>query len=198
MKKQRNWIRYERKYSNAMWHVYWHLIKDSRWRNLWLICYLDDASRCITVFGVYQHATADNTIRVLEKAIKTFGAPAQILSDCSNYYGTQFTSNRKPKNGSRKLTLFEKELDDRGITHLLARVNHPQTNGKLERLFGTFEKDIVHFDRIDEYIGFYNEKRLHFSLDVDNGQPPLMAFRAKQASAEIRVNPKWANEDAIL
>ena len=68
MKKQRNWIRFERKHSNAMWHVDWHLIKDSRWRNLWLICYLDDASRCITGFGVYQHATADNTILVLEKA----------------------------------------------------------------------------------------------------------------------------------
>ena len=38
MKKQRNWIRFERKHSNAMWHVDWHLIKDSRWRNLWLIC----------------------------------------------------------------------------------------------------------------------------------------------------------------
>ena len=38
VKKQCNWIRYERRYSNAMWHVDWHLIKDSRWRNLWLIC----------------------------------------------------------------------------------------------------------------------------------------------------------------
>ena len=38
MKKQCNWITYERKYSNAMWHVDWHLIKDSRWCNLWLIC----------------------------------------------------------------------------------------------------------------------------------------------------------------
>ena len=194
VKKQCTWIRYERKYSNAMWHVDWHMIKDPRWRNLWLICYLDDASRCITGFGVYQHATAENTILTLDSAIEIFGAPAQILSD----HGTQFTSNREPKKGNKKPTLFEKELHNREITHLLARVNHPQTNGKIERFFGTFERDIVHFARVDEYIGFYNEKRLHFALDMDNAETPLMAFRSKQASAEIRANPKWANEDAIL
>ena len=36
------WVRYERKYSNAMWH--WHVMKDERFRGLNLI---DDASRCI-------------------------------------------------------------------------------------------------------------------------------------------------------
>ena len=40
-KEHQTWIRYERKYSNAMWHIDWHMIKDPRWHNLWLICYLD-------------------------------------------------------------------------------------------------------------------------------------------------------------
>ena len=48
--------------------------------------------------------------------------------------------------------LFEKELHNRKIIHLLARVNHPQTNGKLERFFRTFEKEISNHDSIDEYI----------------------------------------------
>ena len=191
-RKRRKWIRYERKYSNAMWHVDWHIIKDSRWRNLYLICYLDDASRCITGFGVYQNATADNTVRVLNKAIKMFGAPKQILSD----HGTQFTSTRKSEKGDTKLTLFEEELDKRGITHLLARVNHPQINGKLERFFGTFESEIDHFDDIDEFIDYYNESRLHFAPDIDNGETPLMAFKAKKANAKIRENPNWAEEDS--
>ena len=113
------------------------------------ICYLDDASRCITGFGVYEHATTENTILTLDTAIATFGSPGQILSD----HGTQFTSNREPKKGHKKPTLFEKELHSRRIIHLLARVSHPQTNGKIERFFGTFAREISHYDSMDEYIG---------------------------------------------
>ena len=45
--KQRKWVRYERIYSNAMWHTDWHVMKDPRMRGLNLITYLDDASRCV-------------------------------------------------------------------------------------------------------------------------------------------------------
>ena len=48
---------------------------------------LDDASRCITGFGVYQHVTTENTIITLDTAIETFGTLGQILSD----HETQFT-----------------------------------------------------------------------------------------------------------
>ncbi len=188
------WIRFERKYSNAMWHVDWHVIKDSRWQNLYLICYLDDASRCITGFGVFQHPTTENALLVLDKAIKTFGRPAQILSD----HGPQFTSNKEPKKGKKKPTHFERALQKRKITHILAGVGRPQTNGKIERFFGTFENEVKHHARIGEYISHYNEKRPHFALDIDNGETPLIAFRAKQASAEIRKDPKWADLDLYM
>ena len=45
--KKRKWVRFERQYSNAMWHTDWHVMKDFRVRDLNLITYLDDASRCI-------------------------------------------------------------------------------------------------------------------------------------------------------
>ncbi len=116
---------------------------------LYLICYLDDASRYITGFGVFKHATSANAVSVLRKAIKKFGVPAQILSD----RGTQFTSAKKPKNG-RKITLFEAELIKRKIKQILARANHPQTNGKLGRFFGTFESEIKHSKGIMSYIHY--------------------------------------------
>ena len=31
------WVRYERRYSNAMWHVDWHEMKDPRFRGLQLV-----------------------------------------------------------------------------------------------------------------------------------------------------------------
>ena len=150
------------------------------------------ASRCVTGFGVYQHVTIDNTLRVLKKAIKRFGKPKQILSD----NGAQFTATRKAEKGNTKLTLFEKELDKLDIVHLSTRVNHLQTNGNLERFFGTFESGIVHFDDIDEFINYYNKSRLHFALDIDNGETPLIAFKAKKVNVKIRENPNWAEEDS--
>ncbi len=89
-------------------------------------------------------------------------------------------------------------LAEQGIKHIRARVGHPQTNGKIERFFGTFENEVEHHARIGEYISHYNEKRPHFALDIDNGETPLMAFRAKQASAEIRKDPKWADLDLYV
>ena len=40
--RRRKWIRYERHYSNAMWHTDWYAIKDPRMRNLNLITYSVD------------------------------------------------------------------------------------------------------------------------------------------------------------
>lgn len=46
--KQRKRVRYERLYSNAMWHTDWHAMKDPHMKGLNLVTYLDDASRCVT------------------------------------------------------------------------------------------------------------------------------------------------------
>lgn len=192
--RQRKWIRYERRYSNAMWHVDWHEVKNPCLKGRHFIAYLDDASRCITGFGVFDRATADNTIAVLRKAIAEFGTPGQVLSD----HGVEFTSNHQVRVGKkRKPTTFERELELRGIDHILARVNHPQTNGKLERFFHTLETEMVHFPSIGDFIGYYNERRLHFSLDIDDGETPLMAFRNKKADRVTRAsNPTWMETDA--
>ena len=63
-------------------------------------------------------------------------------------------------------TLFENELLERNIVLLNSRPHHPQTNGKLERWFRTLEKELTHFESIDEFIEFYNERRTHWSLDM--------------------------------
>ena len=83
-----------------------------------------------------------------------------------------------------------------GIVLINSRPYHPQTNGKLERFFRTLEEELPYYDSMDEYIGYYNEKRLHFSLDIDHGQTPLMAFADKRATKAIRkTNPRWMEED---
>ncbi len=66
-------------------------MKDPRLKGLQLVAYLDDASRCITGFGIFDSATSQNTVAVLRKTIKSFGTPGQILSD----NGAQFTSRNR-------------------------------------------------------------------------------------------------------
>ncbi len=61
------------------------------------------------------------------------------------------------------------------------RIDHPQTNGKIERFFATFQAKVHFFATIDEFMKFYNFKRPHMSLDFDNLETPYHAFikRAK-------------------
>ncbi|MCB9370216.1 transposase [Candidatus Woesearchaeota archaeon] len=48
------------------------------------------------------------------------------------------------------------------IKHILARVHHPQTNGKIERWWGTYKLEFdSRFNNLDEFVKFYNEERLH-------------------------------------
>ena len=56
-------------------------------------------------------------------------------------------------------------------------------------------EEIWHYGGLDGYIEYYTD-RLHFSLDIDNYETPLMAFRNKRATDEIRrQNPKWMEDD---
>ena len=77
-KKKRKWVRFERQYSNAIWHTDWHVMKDSRVRDLNLITYLDDASRCVTGYGMFKEATGLNAVKVLRQAILAFGTPSDV------------------------------------------------------------------------------------------------------------------------
>ena len=63
--RRRKWIRYERKHSNSMWHMDWHVMKDPHFRGLNLITYLDDVSRCVTGARLFKEATSENAVVVL-------------------------------------------------------------------------------------------------------------------------------------
>ena len=192
--RKRKWVRYERRYSNAMWHVDWHVIKDSRLKGLNLIVFLDDASRCVTGFGVFQDATSENAALALRRATSEYTTPAQMLSDnCRCFAGGKAGGPTKRWTP----TAFEEELLVNNIMLITTRPHHPQTNGKLERFFRTFESEFVHFDRVEEFMEFYNERRTHFSLDIKNGQTPLKALHDKKVPEAIRKNNSvWMEEDA--
>ena len=94
-------------------------------------------------------------------------------------------------------TVFEAELLDRGIELINSRPHHPQTNGKLERFHRSIETEIGYYESLSAYIKYYNEYRLHFSLDVDKYETPIEAFNKKKAGSAIRKNDsKWMERES--
>lgn len=71
---------------------------------------------------------------------------------------------------------FEGYLSDNDINHTLCKVGRPQSNGKIERFFQTYEKHRWRFGTLDKFLTFYNEERPHMSLDWDKLETPADAF----------------------
>jgi len=181
--KRRKWVRYEREHSMSLWHTDWEPLPDGAG---WWIAYLDDASRLVTGYGVFQEATAGNAIQVLEQAIARYGCPKEILTDRgSQFYASE--GERREKGVSR----FEAFLAEKGIRHVLCGVGHPQTNGKLERFYGVYKQKKHQFKDIAEYVQWQNEVKPHLSLEFENLETPIQAFHRKkppqQTTAPVEV-----------
>ena len=86
---------------------------------------------------------------------------------------------------------FEVELLTGSIA-LMTSGRVTQINEKPERFFRTFESGLVRFDRVWEFMEFYNDRRTRFSLDITNGRAQSMALHGKKVPEAIRKNsPAW-------
>ncbi|MBI2145925.1 transposase [Candidatus Woesearchaeota archaeon] len=155
--KPRKWVRYELPNPNDLWHTDWSF---DPFTNQNVAVYIDDRTRLITCFGVFKRATAENSVALLYSGIAEYGKPKAVMTD----HGSQYYANHP--NAEQEKTLFRSTLDILGIKHCLARVNRPQTNGKVERFFRTYKEEytIGTFSSLGDYIKHYNEVRLHMSL----------------------------------
>ncbi len=165
---QRKWVRWEREFSNDMWHTDYVETDEGKQ----MILYEDDASRCIMGYGEFDNATTDNAILVFDDAAALWGTvPTELLTD----HGTQFCVD---ENNEYR---FRNHIGSLGVKHVLARVKHPQTNGKQEKLGGTI-KGIMRWKKCSlvEAVKFYNEVRPHMSLERDGHlRTPLVAYYEK-------------------
>lgn len=157
--KQRKWARYERPYSNAMWHTDWHTMKDPRMNEQNLITCLGYASRCVTEAALFSNATSENAVKILRLAIDRFGVPVTILSDDGScFIGA---GCRKKSGGFWTPTSFESKLLALNMGLINSRPYRPQTNGKLEWFHESIENKIGYYDNLEDYIEYYNTDRLH-------------------------------------
>jgi len=139
--------RFQREHCNSLWQADFKLCNDD-W---WMISYLDDRSRFITGSVKIWNPTGENAILLLDRAVKRYGAPRQILTD----QGTQF----KPARGG--LSEFDNHCSDLGIEHITASVRRPTTCGKIEAFHKAYELESHLFNQHWSFIRYYNYTRPH-------------------------------------
>jgi putative transposase len=173
-KRRKPWIRYEREHSLSLLHLDWHTSNHDG-EKVYVCVVLDDSSRRILAGGEFDAETTENSLQLLKEAMDKFGAMAsieQVLTD----RGTQFYANKRDKNGNAD-SRFENFLEKNKIKHIKARVNHPQTNGKVEKWNDTYEINRFRFENFDNFVNWYNTVRFHESLDTKwYLQTPDIAF----------------------
>lgn len=155
--KQRDYVRWERHHPDSLWQIDLHAVKSGPNKGEVLVAIIDDCSRKV----IAAHIQEDYSVAPILECLRELFVerrPRQILTD----NGSQFVSVLNQEENDR--TQFQKLLLAHGVEHIRARVRHPQTTGKIERFFRTFEEEHERFRCLDEYLYFYNHTRFHQSL----------------------------------
>ena len=196
--RRRRWTRWECSHSDMMRHTDFGQLAGGRR----FIGYEDDAPRYLPSHGVFDEAATANALAVPHAAIARHGRPASAMAD----HGSQFFAN-EAEGRRRGEAAFEAELTRLGIRHVLARIRHPQANGKIERVHKEIERRPASFeaesprtatrrdrpgghftvgnpfhskgptDPIDRLVERYSYERDHMSLD--EGETPAEAYARK-------------------
>lgn len=140
---------------------------------------IDDHSRYCVCARVVARATARPVCDALTFALRTHGAPDQILTDNGKVFTARFGQGPGP-------VLFDRICQNNGIRHLLTAPYSPTTTGKVERFHKTYRSDfLVEHDRrhatiaeaqaaLDIWVEHYNTVRPHQSV---GDRPPFERFR---------------------
>jgi transposase InsO family protein len=156
---------FERAAPNQLWQsdLFTFVLKRQN-RRVYLVAFMDDHSRFLVSYGLYASQSTALVLEVLRAGIAAYGVPAEVLTD----NGTQYVTWRGK-------SAFSRELESRGIAHLVARPRHPQTLGKIERFWGTLWRECVESaifldledarKRIGLFIDHYNFQRPHQGID---------------------------------
>jgi len=169
-KRQRKYCKYERNHSFSLSHLDWHESKVCPGK---FVCTVeDDASRLIICGGEFDDSKAEHNLNLIKQAVKiAFEKYSAVIREVNTDKGPQFYSNYVTKNGQRGSAKFEKLLKQLKISHIPSRRNHPQTNGKNERWFRTYEENRHRFKSFEEFIKWYNNT-LHLGLSRKEGITP--------------------------
>jgi transposase InsO family protein len=151
-----------------------------------ILAWLDDHSRMILHLTAHRRVTGPVVLASFRATAAEHGIPASTLTDNGCVYTTRLAGGRGGRNG------FEHELRRLGVRQKNGKPNHPQTQGKVERLWQTLKKwlaaqhpqpaDIAGLQALlDAFTSYYNTRRPHRSLP--RRATPATAYAARPKAA---------------
>jgi transposase InsO family protein len=163
-------------------------------KTAYIIGFIDDYSRYLTGLGIYRSQSAENVIETYRRAVGEYGVPEELLTDNGRQYANW-----------RGKTLFQKELARDHVHHIRSRPQHPQTLGKIERLWQTLKDEFLcrakfdTFESAQERLAFwvkhYNHHRPHQSLE--GLCPADRYFEIRKEIKEVIERNMAANMEAL-
>lgn len=163
-KKKTRWRFFQRKHSNSLWQMDFSQL----YEDLWILIVIDDHSRFIIGYKLMETPNVDDAIELLNHCFTRYGLPKQILTD----HGSQFFSVRGG------ISTFDIFCIENYIKHILARIRHPETCGKVERKIGVIKEYLARKGlsekrlpneliekELDIYSEYHNYSRYHFTYE---------------------------------
>lgn len=98
----------------------------------------DDASRKVLGMVETNTRSAQQSVKLLDVVRLEYASTGEILEGITDL-GSEFYAPNRDEDGEASHP-FEGHLDELGITQMLCAVGQPQSNGKIERFFQTYDK----------------------------------------------------------
>jgi transposase InsO family protein len=162
---------YERGRPNELWHIDikgpFFLQRAPRdYTKVWMVGLVDDHSRFLIGLRVLPRPQALPILAWLDDCVELCRTPIELMSDNGSPFVVWMPG---------VLTLFGKKLADLQVRHLRTQVNSPWTNGKIERVWGVLQSELLDryvfrtleaaADGLTRFATYYNYHRLHGELD---------------------------------
>jgi transposase InsO family protein len=171
-------LRFERSEPNQLWQVDFKGYVEVARKKVYPLTVLDDHSRFLLALGCGEDVTMARAWNVLWNVFAEYGLPEQIL--CDNAFGSS----------GMGVSWFEARLMRLGIRVTHGRPYHPQTQGKVERLHGTLEREV--FPRLDR------NDRVSFEAGLDRWRREVYnAVRPHESLGDVAPVLRWRKSPRV-
>jgi transposase InsO family protein len=174
---KRSWIRFEADLPNECWQADFTHVRLATGRDAEVLLWVDDHSRYLISATAHTAVTGRIVVDTFRAACAVHDTPQSTLTD----NGFVFTTRHRGGPNA-----FEVELHELGIAQKNGTPNHPQTQGKVERLNQTLKQwlgarpaapNLTALQALlDQFIDYYNDRRKHRSL---NRRTPADIYSAR-------------------